>query len=108
MPRGSRKFPERCRPVPGKFPAGYQTVSGKFPNRARKVPEHFPDTPQVTSLPSEFLLAVENAQQHFETNPLYYLLHEAIYCDGPGTASRWAAERVQVIIAYTGGHSHVR
>lgn len=28
----------------------------------------------------------------FDTNPLYALLHEAIYCQG--TASRWAAERV--------------
>ena len=43
---------------------------------------------------------MEQAQQHFETNPLYWLLHEAIYCDanakepaarGP---SDWAAERV--------------
>ena len=52
-------------------------------------------------LPDNFLLAVEQAQQHFETNPLYWLLHESIYCDanakdpaarGP---SGWAAEKVQ-------------
>ncbi|KAK1762886.1 proline iminopeptidase [Phialemonium atrogriseum] len=26
--------------------------------------------------------------------PLYAALHEAIYCDGPGVASRWAAQRM--------------
>ena len=31
----------------------------------------------------------------FSTNPIYWLLHESIYCDGPGSASAWAAERVQ-------------
>jgi pimeloyl-ACP methyl ester carboxylesterase len=47
-------------------------------------------------LPDHFLLAVEEAQQQFETNPLYWLLHEAIYCDGPDAgASAWSAERVQ-------------
>uniref|UniRef100_A0A7S4B514 AB hydrolase-1 domain-containing protein n=2 Tax=Chrysotila carterae TaxID=13221 RepID=A0A7S4B514_CHRCT len=46
-------------------------------------------------LPQHFLLAVEQAQQGFETNPIYWLLHEAIYCDGDGSASAWAAERVQ-------------
>lgn len=32
----------------------------------------------------------------FDTNPIYYLLHEAIYCNagGPSEASNWAAERV--------------
>lgn len=39
-----------------------------------------------------FLRAVE-AEQTFETNPLYAILHEAIYCQGQ--ASRWAAERVR-------------
>ena len=48
------------------------------------------------SLPDHFLLAVEGAQEAFETNPIYWLLHESIYCDGPAYgASRWAAERVQ-------------
>ena len=53
-------------------------------------------------LPDTFLLAVEAAQQQFETNPIYWLLHESIYCDGPaatsgpeGGATHWAAERVQ-------------
>ena len=54
----------------------------------------------ASKLPEHFLLAVEAAQEQFETNPIYWLLHESIYCDGTGTgpgqgASRWAAERVQ-------------
>ena len=41
-----------------------------------------------------FLRCVENAQP-FETNPIYYLLHEAIYANGPQTSpTSWAAERV--------------
>ena len=48
------------------------------------------------SLPDNFLLAIEAAQQDFETNPIYWLMHESIYCDGPEYgASAWAAERVQ-------------
>ncbi len=39
-----------------------------------------------------FLRGVENAHP-FETNPIYAILHEAIYCQGD--ASRWAAERVR-------------
>lgn len=39
-----------------------------------------------------FLRGVENAQP-FDTNPIYAVLHEAIYCQG--AASRWAAERVR-------------
>lgn len=46
-------------------------------------------------LPELFLVGVENAQSAFETNPIYWILHESIYCDGPGSASGWAAERVQ-------------
>jgi len=74
-------------------------------------------------LPDIFLLEVEAAQQAFETNPIYWLLHEAIYVDGGGggagaggagagagegggsaeaeaaarlgAPSAWAAERVQ-------------
>ena len=48
------------------------------------------------TLPDAFLLAVEAAQDAFETNPIYWLLHETIYCDGPSYgASNWSAERVQ-------------
>ena len=30
----------------------------------------------------------------FDTNIIYAILHEAIYCDGPGSASNWASLRV--------------
>ncbi|KAM5351646.1 hypothetical protein ACJ41O_004369 [Fusarium nematophilum] len=30
----------------------------------------------------------------FDTNIIYAILHEAIYCDGPGSASSWSAYRV--------------
>ncbi|NUM45527.1 MAG: alpha/beta fold hydrolase [Anaerolineales bacterium] len=39
-----------------------------------------------------FLRGVENVHP-FDTNPIYAILHEAIYCQGE--ASRWAAERVR-------------
>jgi len=39
-----------------------------------------------------FLRGIEN-QQPFDSNPIYAVLHESIYCQG--TASKWAAERVQ-------------
>ena len=37
-----------------------------------------------------FLKQVEN-QQSFDDAPLYFLLHESIYADGPGTPMEWAA-----------------
>ena len=43
-------------------------------------------------LSSPFLRQVY-AEQPFETNPLYALIHEACVCDG--TASRWSADRVR-------------
>lgn len=73
-------------------------------------------TLRTADLSQNFLHAVECAQDAFETNPIYWLLHESIYCDGTagtGTAgakrssdgvskgastagpSAWAAERVQ-------------
>ncbi len=39
-----------------------------------------------------FLRGVENAL-HFDTDPIYALLHEPIYCEG--TACRWSAERIR-------------
>jgi len=39
-----------------------------------------------------FLRGVENSQS-FDTNPLYAILHEAIYCQQ--AASRWSADRVR-------------
>uniref|UniRef100_A0A0G4GPA8 AB hydrolase-1 domain-containing protein n=1 Tax=Chromera velia CCMP2878 TaxID=1169474 RepID=A0A0G4GPA8_9ALVE len=47
-------------------------------------------------LSTEFLKAVEDITGVFEKRPLYFLLHESIYCDGPmRSPSNWAAERVR-------------
>ncbi|KAG8466944.1 hypothetical protein KFE25_008323 [Diacronema lutheri] len=45
-------------------------------------------------LSREFLRDVEARQAGFETNPIYWLLHEAIYADGPHQPTAWAAHRV--------------
>eukprot|EP00918_Siedleckia_nematoides_P019783 GHVU01042121.1.p1 GENE.GHVU01042121.1~~GHVU01042121.1.p1 ORF type:complete len:280 (-),score=70.15 GHVU01042121.1:97-843(-) len=50
-----------------------------------------PNRQQQLSL--NFLRTLESLQC-FEVAPLYVLLHEAIYCDGGETASRWSAHRV--------------
>lgn len=39
------------------------------------------------------LTPVEN-HTPFDSNIIYAILHEAIYCDGPGKASNWASQRV--------------
>lgn len=46
------------------------------------------------SLSVPFQLAFENFLS-FHSNPLFAVLHEAIYADGPGTATDWAASRVR-------------
>ena len=43
-------------------------------------------------LADDFLVALER-RTTFVDRPLYALLHESIYCDGPGHASAWAAQR---------------
>ncbi|OAA69474.1 Peptidase S33, prolyl aminopeptidase [Cordyceps fumosorosea ARSEF 2679] len=39
------------------------------------------------------LTTIEN-WSGFDNNIIYAILHEAIYCDGPGSASNWSAQRV--------------
>jgi len=46
-----------------------------------------------SGLSYSFLKAVENAQS-FDSNPIYWILHEAIYMDGEGKASEWSAHRI--------------
>ena len=53
--------------------------------------EPFLEGPKGAELSFRFLRQVENALP-FDTNPIYALLHEAIYCQGE--ASRWSAHRV--------------
>jgi pimeloyl-ACP methyl ester carboxylesterase len=45
-----------------------------------------------SELADEFLAELER-RTTFVDRPLYALLHESIYCDGPGQASAWAAQR---------------
>jgi pimeloyl-ACP methyl ester carboxylesterase len=54
--------------------------------------EAFIDGVYGKELSYTFLRGVENAQ-HFDTNPLYALLHEPCYAEG--TACNWSAERVR-------------
>ena len=77
------------------------------PNDASAAPGAVPST-KASAAPSKdplrfsahFLLAVEEAQQQFETNPFFWILHESIYCDGGANVdgargpSSWAAERL--------------
>jgi len=51
----------------------------------------FIDGPKGPELSHRFLRGIEN-RLPFDTNPIYALLHEAIYCQG--TASNWSAHRV--------------
>lgn len=51
----------------------------------------FDGSPDYSKLSYYFLHQVENVLS-FNTNPIYALLHEAIYCNGK--ASNWSAERI--------------
>ncbi|MBZ0186878.1 MAG: alpha/beta hydrolase, partial [Candidatus Obscuribacterales bacterium] len=48
---------------------------------------------KAKELSFSFLKRLEQIQSSFETNPLYVLLHEAIYCEC--AASSWSAQRVR-------------
>ena len=52
----------------------------------------FVDGAEGEKVSKNFLRAVEK-EQPFDTNPIYALLHESIYCDGENKSSRWAAAR---------------
>ncbi|MCB5164225.1 alpha/beta hydrolase [Streptomyces bambusae] len=54
----------------------------------------FVRTPAGTELSDAFLEAVQ-AQLSFAANPLYAVLHEAIYAQDPARPTGWAAERVR-------------
>lgn len=44
-------------------------------------------------------LSMIDAATSYDDHLIYAILHEPIYCNGPGTASRWSAERVQAEFA---------
>lgn len=50
--------------------------------------------PGSGALSEHFLFAVQENQSCFETNPIYWFLHESIYMNGNSTVSGWAAESV--------------
>jgi|HigsolmetaAR202D_1030399.scaffolds.fasta_scaffold00367_20 Lysophospholipase len=52
----------------------------------------FIDTPNGREMSYRFLRAIENTH-NYDTNPIFSILHEAIYCQED--ASNWAAERVR-------------
>jgi pimeloyl-ACP methyl ester carboxylesterase len=56
------------------------------------IDEAFVQTARGRELSYAFLRRFENFLW-FETNPIYAILHESIYCEG--VASRWSAERVR-------------
>ncbi|OQR81342.1 hypothetical protein THRCLA_11818 [Thraustotheca clavata] len=46
-------------------------------------------------LATNFLISIDSMQSGFDTNPIYYFLHESIYCNGnEHSPSQWAAERI--------------
>ncbi len=51
--------------------------------------------PDGRSLSFTFLKSFDSMLA-FDTNPLYALLHESIYCQGLSAGSRWAAQRVRL------------
>ncbi len=54
--------------------------------------EAFADSVYGREMSYSFLRGVENAQ-HFDTNPIYAILHEPCYCEG--AAGNWSAERTR-------------
>ena len=63
---------------------------GSFENLHDLLVNAFLDGTDVLS--KNFLRQVQRTQP-FDTNPIYALLHESIYLDGPGKSSEWAAHR---------------
>lgn len=87
LPSGDRLTPRRFQTLGSLFgfSDGFETVH-------YLVEKAFRDTPRGPRLSHGFLKGFEGAS-HFDTNPIYSLLHEACYTQG--AASRWSAERVR-------------
>mmetsp|Transcript_29521 Transcript_29521/g.69077 ORF Transcript_29521/g.69077 Transcript_29521/m.69077 type:complete len:266 (+) Transcript_29521:269-1066(+) len=58
-----------------------------------------PEVGTPVRLSREFLRDVEGKQAGFETNPIYWILHESIYASGEHQPTQWAAERVRTSLA---------
>lgn len=87
LPTGDRLTPRRFQQLGIAFGAsdGYERVH-------YLLDEAFVAGPGGRELSYAFLRAVENSQT-FDTNPLYALLHEPLYCQR--AAARWSAERIR-------------
>lgn len=87
LPGGGRLTPRRFQQLGLSFGA-----SDGFEQLHYLLEEAFVSGPHERTLSYGFLRGVENAQS-FETNPIFAILHESIYCQGD--ASNWSAERVR-------------
>lgn len=87
LPTGDRLTPRRFQQLGLDFGA-----SDGFERIHYLLEEAFVDGASGRELSYTFLRGVESAQ-HYDTNPIFAILHEAIYCQGK--ASRWSAERVR-------------
>lgn len=87
MPRGGRLTARRFRALGIKF--GF---TGGFDELHCLVRAAFVDLPCGRVLTDAFLNTVETYEA-WETNPIYAILHESIYCDG-GAPSSWSAHRI--------------
>lgn len=87
LPGGGRLTPRRFQQLGIEF--GFR---GGFERIHYLIEDAFVEGVQGHELSYAFLRGIENMQS-FETNPLYVLLHEAIYCQAQ--ASDWAAHRVR-------------
>ncbi|HEX5691832.1 MAG TPA: hypothetical protein VFX76_17575, partial [Roseiflexaceae bacterium] len=87
LPSGGQLSPRRFQQLGGEFGA-----SDGFEHVHYLLEDAFVNGANGRELSYGFLRGIEETQR-FETNPIYAILHEAIYCQG--SASRWAAERVR-------------
>jgi pimeloyl-ACP methyl ester carboxylesterase len=88
LPCGDPLTPRRVQQLGMSFGA-----SNGFEQAHYLIEAAFGDGAHGTEISYLFLRGMENAQ-HFDTNPIYALLHEPCYCEG--TAANWSAERVRV------------
>lgn len=87
LPTGDRLTPQRFQQLGLDFGA-----SDGFEHIHYLLEGAFVEGAHGRELSYTFLRGVENAQ-HYDTNPIFAILHEAIYCQGK--AARWSAERVR-------------
>jgi pimeloyl-ACP methyl ester carboxylesterase len=87
LPGGGMLSPRRFQQLGMGFGA-----SDGFENLHYLLENAFVNSAQGSELSYTFLRGMENIQP-FDTNPIYAILHESIYCQE--TASNWSAERVR-------------